>query len=169
VSNAFIKIQGLAMDEEQRTQLLQEYYNISSFVQAYDGHFLAIKSWGITVSGAAIGVGFSQGLLGQASQVGIFFVALILSVAFWLTELRFKLIQLAHVYRQSDLEQSLREDTYIKTPAILQSYGMGRTIDRERKRWRSVMFWPHVMLPHILFAAISLILIGYSILDQILR
>jgi hypothetical protein len=155
------------MDKDQRAQLLQEYYNIATFVQAYDGHFLSIKSWGITVSGAAIGVGFSQDLL--RNQVGVFFIALVLSTAFWLTEVRFKLIQLAHVYRQSALEQSLREDIYIKTPAILESYGMGMTVDRERKRWRSVIFWPHVMLPHILFAGLSLLLIGYSIIDHTFR
>src|SRR5215216_4233355 len=122
----------LAMTQDQRTELLQEYYHLSGYVQGYDSHFLLIKSWGITVSGAAIGVGFSSDLLGTSGRIGLFLVALVLSIAFWITEVRFKLIQLAHVYRQSSLEQCLREDRPITTPAILESYGQAAALDRAR-------------------------------------
>jgi hypothetical protein len=155
------------MTKDQRTELLQEYYHLSSYVQGYDAHFLLIKSWGITVSGAAIGVGFSSNLLGTSGRVGLFGIAFVLSIAFWITEVRFKLIQLAHVYRQSGLEHALREDSFIRTPAILESYGQGMAIDRRRKRFRAVMFWPHVMMPHVLFAGLSLSLVIFHIVDAL--
>jgi hypothetical protein len=41
------------------------------------------------------------------ARIGGFLTALALSLAFWLTEVRFNFIQLAHIYRQSLLEQSL--------------------------------------------------------------
>lgn len=156
------------MDKDQRSEVLQEYYHLAGYVQGYDAHFLLIKSWSITVSGAAIGVGFSTGLAGSDRQLGLFVVAFVLSIAFWITEVSFKLIQLAHVYRQSSLENALRERKDIATPAILESYGYGIAIDRERKRWRAVMAWPHVMLPHVLVAALSLILVLYHLFDRIL-
>jgi hypothetical protein len=92
----------------------------------------------------------------------------VLSIAFWVTEVSFKMIQLAHVYRQASLESSLREDSYIKTPAILDSYGQAMALDRIRKRWRTVVFWPHVMLPHALVAGLSLILVGSHLADRLL-
>jgi hypothetical protein len=149
------------VDENQRERLIQEYYSVAGFVQAYDGHSLSIKSWGLTVTGAAIGIGFSADLLDQASRIGVFGIAFILSVAFWLTEVEFKLMQQAHVYRQSVLEDSLHKDNYVETPAILSSYRGAYKTNRGRKRWRSVMFWPHVMMPHVLFTSLSLILIIY--------
>ncbi|MET0811185.1 MAG: hypothetical protein ABWY65_08740 [Thermoleophilaceae bacterium] len=156
------------MNKDQRTELFQEYYHLASYVQGYDAHFLLIKSWGITVSAAAIGVGFSTRLVGSTGRIGLFLVAFVLSIAFWVTEVSFKLIQLAHVYRQSSLESSLREDSYIKTPAILHSYCQATALDRQRKRWKAVVFWPHVMLPHVLLAALSLSLLGYQLIEQLI-
>jgi hypothetical protein len=92
----------------------------------------------------------------------------VLPIAFWVTEVNFKLIQLAHVYRQSSLETSLREDSYIETPAIHASYGQGMALDRMHKRWKTIMFWPHVMLPHALIAGVSLILVGYYLVERLL-
>ncbi len=154
------------MNADQRAELRQEYYHLAGYVQGYDAHFLLIKSWGITVSGAAIGIGFSTDLAGTNRQIGLFLIAFVLSLAFWITEVNFKLIQLAHIYRQSFLERSLREGTHVPTPAILESYGHGMALDRERKRWRSVMSWPHVMLPHALLAALSLLLVVYHVIDR---
>jgi hypothetical protein len=154
------------MNEDERAALRQEYYHLANYVQGYDAHFLLIKSWGITVSGAAIGVGFSTDLAGTDRQIGLFLIAFVLSLAFWITEVSFKLIQLAHIYRQSLLETSLREGKRLPTPAILESYGQGMAFDRKRKRWQAVMSWRHVMLPHALVAALSLVLVVYHVVDR---
>lgn len=157
------------MDKEQRSELLEEYFRLAAFVQAYDSYFLSIKAWGVTVSGAAIGVGFSKDLIAQNMQVQVFAIAFALAIAFWLTEVRFKLIQLAHIYRQSVLEKTLQENVYIKSPSILESYGEGRRIDKEQKRWRSIIFWSHVMFPHIIFVVFSLVLIVIQAVKAFIR
>ena len=147
------------MDEKQRAILSEEYYKLAGFVQAYDSYFISIKNWGVTVSGAAIGVGFSKEAIGQNTQIVIFSIALILSLAFWITEVRFKLLQLAHIYRQSELEQALQDGRVIPSPRILQAYGEGRSFDQVQKRWRSIMFWPQVMFPHVIFTLLSFLLV----------
>ncbi|HMV51556.1 MAG TPA: hypothetical protein PLD20_10385 [Blastocatellia bacterium] len=157
------------MEKEQRSELTEEYFKLSAFVQAYDAYFLSIKNWGVTVSGAALGVSFSKDLIAQDKQILVLIIALILAVAFWLTEVRFKLIQLAHIYRQLALEKAIQENTYIQNPAILTSYGQGRSFDEKQKRWRLVMFWPQVMLPHIIFVSLSLIFIVVHIVRWLKR
>lgn len=146
------------MTEQQRSELLEEYFRVSSFIQSYESYFLTIKTWGVTVTGAAISIAFSRDLLIQ-NKVELFVIALALAVAFWVTEVRFKLVQLAHINRQSTLERALQENTYIPSPRILGSFSEGSLINRDRNRWRKVIFWPHVMLPHVIFVGLSLILV----------
>jgi hypothetical protein len=88
-----------------RQEAFDEYYKVAAFVQAYDGYFLAIKAWGVTVTAGAIAAGFSSGVASsRLSQVAVFVVAVLLACAFWTTEIMFKMLQLAHVRRASDLE-----------------------------------------------------------------
>jgi len=42
-----------------RAEAFEEYYKLASFAQAYDGYFLNIKAWGVTVTAGAIATGFS--------------------------------------------------------------------------------------------------------------
>src|SRR5436305_15215505 len=37
-----------------RQEALDEYYKVAAFVQAYDGYFLNVKAWGVTVTAGAI-------------------------------------------------------------------------------------------------------------------
>ena len=157
------------MDKEQRSELLEEYFRLTAFVQAYDSYFLSIKAWGVTVSGAAIGVGFSRDLIAQNMQMQVFAIALALAIAFWFTEVRFKLIQLAHIYRQAALEKALQGNEYVKSPSILESYKEGRRTDNAQKRWRSVILWPQVMFPHVIFVVLSFILIVIQAVKAFIR
>jgi hypothetical protein len=147
--------------------MLEEYFKLASFVQAYDSYFLTIKTWGVTVTGTAMGVGFSKDLIAQDGQILIFVIALVLATAFWFTEVRFKLIQMAHVFRQSALERALQNETHIKYPGLLESYGDRSMVNKEQKRWRTIMFWPHVMFPHIIFVVLSLCLIAIRIVRML--
>jgi hypothetical protein len=147
------------MDADQRAQLYAEYFKIAEFVQAYDAQFLSIKAWGVSVSAAAIAVGFSKDVIERGYQIEVFVVAFALAFSFWLTETRFKLLQLGHMYRYNSLEEALQKDTYIRSPDILGGFGVGRRRDDAKRRWRSVAFWPHVMFPHVIFAGLSLLLV----------
>lgn len=139
---------------DNRTQLLDEYYKLSAIIQSYDSYFVSIKAWGVTVSGAAIGVGFSRG-----GPVAVFIVALALSLAFWFTETSFKLLQLGHFGRILQLEDALREGTDIPSPEIYRGFDKKRKKDFKSFLWLRVLFYPHVMFPHILFVVLSAVYI----------
>lgn len=130
--------------KDKRSELLEEYYKLAAIVQGYDSYYLSIKAWGVTVSGAAIGVGFSIG-----KPIQVFVVAFALSLAFWLTEVRFKLFQLGHMFRIAQLEEALQNETKIISPRIFRSFQEESSRNILVKRWRSVLFWPQVMFPHI--------------------
>jgi hypothetical protein len=139
--------------------MLAEYFKVADYVQGYDSQFLTIKAWGVSASAVTLGIGFSKDIIERGYQIEVFVIALALATSFWLTETRFKLLQQGHIYRYSQLEKALQDDTYIPSPAILASFGANRRLDDARSRWRSVAFWPHVMFPHVIFVGISLILI----------
>ncbi len=141
-----------------RSELFEEYYKLSAIVQSYDSYCLTIKAWGVTVSGAAIGVAFSR-----AGSLGVFIVAFALSLAFWLTEVRFKLFQLAHMLRVSELENALQNNLPMTSPRIFAAFGEQSRSNLKSKRWRAVTLWPQVMLPHVFFAVLSLVLIAIDV------
>ncbi len=147
-----------------RAELFEEYYKLASIVQSYDSYCLTIKAWGVTVSGAALGIAFSRESRMAISMVAL--VACALSVAFWLTEVRFKLFQLGHMLRVAELEDALQHGTPVDAPRIFAAFGEQTRKNLSAKRWRSVAFWPQVMLPHIVFASLSLTLIIVEIASQ---
>src|SRR5207237_2164652 len=140
-----------------RQEAFDEYYKVAAFVQAYDGYFLNIKAWGVTVTAGAIAAGFSSGVVAsRVSQVAVFVVGLLLACSFWASEAMFKMLQLAHVRRAGDLEDILASGaTEIAGPAYLSSFTTYQAVDRQARRWRHVLFWPHVMLPHVIFAVLT--------------
>jgi hypothetical protein len=141
-----------------RSELLEEYYKLSAIVQSYDSYCLTIKAWGVTVSGAAVGVAFSR-----PGSLGVFVVAFALSLAFWLTEVRFKLFQLAHMLRVTELENALQNNLPVASPRIFSAFGEQSRTNLKSKRWRSLMLWHPVMLPHVFFAVLSLVLIAIDV------
>jgi hypothetical protein len=143
---------------ETRSELFDEYYKLAAIVQSYDSYCLTIKAWGVTVSGAAIGVAFSRG-----GSLGVFIIAFSLSMAFWLTEVRFKLFQLAHMLRISELENALQNNVALTSPRIFSAFGEQSRANLKSKRWKTLIFWPQIMLPHIFFASLSLALIVFEI------
>lgn len=149
------------MTKEQRSELLEEYYKVYSFVQAYDPYFISIKNWGVTVSGAAIAVGVSRE---NTRPVLVFGIALALSIAFWFTEVLFKNSQLAHLRRVKAIEQALKNDSFIGSPLMAESYDEGKVENKRTKSWKTVFLWRHVMLPHAIFSFISL---GFILIELI--
>lgn len=147
-----------------RQEAFEEYYKVAAFAQAYDGYFLSIKAWGVTVTAGAIAAGFSSGVSSsRGSQVAVFVVALFLACAFWASETRFKMLQLAHIRRVGELEQLLAAGvTEIPGPAYLSSFSTYQSVDQQTRRWRHVLLWPHVMLPHAVFASLSALLAVFA-------
>jgi hypothetical protein len=147
-----------------RAENFEEYYKLTAIVQSYDSYCLTIKAWSVTASGAAIGVAFSQ-----YKSIGIFIVAFALSLASWLTEVRFKLFQLGHMLRIKELESALQNNEPVASPRIFQAYQERGSRDIKAKRWKSVMFWPQVMLPHLFFLIVSFVTIVVEIVRALHR
>lgn len=138
-------------EKDKRSELLEEYYKLAAIVQGYDSYFLSIKAWGVTVSAAAIGAGFATG------KIQVLVVAFALSLAFWLTEVRFKLLQLGHMFRVAQLEEALQDEHSTNSPRIFKSFQEESARNLLVKRWRSVITWPQVMFPHIFFVGLSVV------------
>jgi hypothetical protein len=151
------------MTKEQRSELLEEYYKVYSFVQAYDPYFISIKNWGVTVSGAALAVGLSRE---NSRPLLVFVVSLALSISFWFTEVVFKNSQLAHLRRVKAIEDALKTEASIESPLIAKSYDEGKIENKKAKLWRKVLLWRHVMLPHAIFTSISLGFILYECIKR---
>ena len=138
------------MDSQtRRAELLTEYYKLSDIIENFNANFLTIKTWGVTLSSVAIGLAFTQ------SSAPSFLIAFFLSVAFWLTEVRFKLFQLSHTLRAAELEDALSKGIEIPTPRIQGAFVEESIRNMRVRRWRSVMFWPQVVLPHLFFVLLS--------------
>ena len=95
-------------------------------------------------------------------------LALALSLAFWLTEVRFKLFQLNHMLRVAELEDALQNGSPSRGPRFFSAFGEEGARNMHIKRWKSVAFWPQVMLPHVVFVSFSLVLILIEITSQLL-
>ena len=79
-------MEGTAMENRQaipsanEEALLREYYEILKIVGDFDGRLLTVKGWGVTLSLAALSLGFQQ------SHYGLFLVASLSGLGFWLIE-----------------------------------------------------------------------------------
>src|SRR5262245_17999406 len=129
--------------ESSRSELLKEYEKVVDILQSYDSYFLTIKNWSVTVSGTALAVGVGKG------TSDIFRLAATLAASFWATEVRFKLLQLGHTQRAGELERALQAGTSIPSPRILTSFGEQSALNNASRRWKKVLSWPQVMLPHV--------------------
>ena len=70
---------------------LQEYFALVNVVSEFDQRVLTVKSWGVTLSLAALGLGFHYG------SYGMFLVAAASSLAFWSLEGVMKRIRCASI------------------------------------------------------------------------
>ena len=77
---------------------LQEYFALVKSVSDFDQRLLTVKSWGVTLSLAALGFGF------QYRSYGMFIVAAASSLAFWSLEGEMKRHQMRHYPRMREIE-----------------------------------------------------------------
>jgi len=60
-----------------REDLSQEYYALLNVISNYDGWILVVKGWSVTLSLAALGLGFQQ------RHYALFAIAAVTGAAFW--------------------------------------------------------------------------------------
>ena len=77
---------------------LEEYFSLVKSVSEFDQRLLTVKSWGVTLSLAALGFGF------QYRSYGLFLVAAASSLAFWSLEGTIKRHQMRYYPRMREIE-----------------------------------------------------------------
>lgn len=146
-----------------------EYFSLLKSVADFDQRHLTVKGWGVTLSLAALGLGF------QYRAYGFFLIAAASSLAFWVIEHAGKRHQMRHYVRIREIEvhqylrapeeeksfSSPRTDwswhTARKTLAGVSSHGLMPVEHRGQNRWYGVAgLLPHVALPHAITLAIGL-------------
>jgi hypothetical protein len=153
--------------------LLKEYYEILKIVGDFDGRLMTVKGWGVTLSLAALGLGFQYG------RYGLFLVASLSGLGFWLIEGVMKRHQMRYYLRMREIEvlqyqRMTRDDIKIfSSPRIDSSWSFAgglyegkqkgdyrpMAIRSSRSSYRFAWFLPNVFLPHAVsvFAGLALI------------
>jgi hypothetical protein len=167
-----------------RQDLLQEYYAILDVVSGFDQRVMTIKGWSVTLSLAALGLGFQQ------EHYALFAIAAVTGVGFWLIDATTKRHQLRYYARMRDIELAAHNLNHltldfvdpkhsyqvplgtVSAPRIdmYWSYPKGRLTDwRTDVPWRRTpeeiqrmlgrAFWmPHVLLPHAVAVVLGALL-----------
>jgi hypothetical protein len=164
---------GRSSNEE---DLLKEYYEILKIVGEFDGRLLTVKGWGVTLSLASLAWGFQQG------HFGLFLVAALSGLGFWLIEGTMKRHQMRHCLRMRQIEvlqyqrsldrsigpfSSPRIDSSWSYAGVLYKGGhkseyLPAPVGGPRMSYQLAWFFPHVFLPHLvsLIAGITLLALG---------
>ncbi|HEX6022699.1 MAG TPA: hypothetical protein VFZ00_11935 [Solirubrobacter sp.] len=159
--------------------LREEYRELLAIVSAYDQRLLVIKGWGVTLSLANLGFGFQQ------DHYGLFLVAALSGLAFWVLEATTKLHQTRYYPRMGDIEVLSYELFSVpvergraSTPLIDWGWTTARQRLRRPRHREAPMdphtptprpnvltgspmrpwLWPHVMLPHAISVVAGIVL-----------
>jgi hypothetical protein len=165
---------GCTMSNEDA--LLREYYEILKLVGEFDTRIMTVKGWGVTLSLGALAWGFQQ------RHYGLFLVASLSGLGFWIIEGTLKRHQMRFYLRMSEIEvlqyeRAADEDAKaVSSPRINSSWSYaGVLYNRKqsssyrpisvrgpRQSYRLAWFFPHVFLPHVITvgAGLALLLFG---------
>ncbi len=140
------------MDPDKRIDLLKdEYIMLQNFYEDIDSKGLTVKGWAITVALAASGTGLLY-------RKEVFMLGFFAALVFWYLEAYWR--GLSHFFsaRIQEIEQAFRSSKW-KEEIPLQVYS---TWDKEYRKSKDqtlrYMIKPAVLLPHIVIAAIDLVL-----------
>jgi hypothetical protein len=163
-----------------REDLNKEYYALVGSVSEYDGRFMIIKGWSVTLSLAALGLAFQQ------QHYALFGLAAATALAFWFLDVLMKGFQVRFYGRMRDIEVAayhinaveLGDLGLVSSPRIDMTWGYRgqepdwRTAAPERhapKEIRDLLrkryLMPQVLLPHAVAVVLGLALFAAALLD----
>ena len=134
----------------------QEYFFLQGTIEDYQKQSLDIKKLSI---GLSAGVAF-VGTATKISQDLTFLSIVFLSLGFLALDVLWKRFQRFHYPRIYEIETELNEEGVAFPPNISGSWH-GAAGDRQgappsKYRWFQILAWPHVWIPHVPIALISL-------------
>lgn len=142
-----------------------EYYKIVSIVSEFDKNLLTVKGWGVTLGLAALAWGF------QNQHYGLFLIATIAGLAFWMIEAVMKRHQMRYYIRMREIEVigfdiaavKLSDGSLVSTPQIDWSWARATLpFEKGAELWsrpapsqlKTAYVWswflPHVFFPHLM-------------------
>ena len=150
-----------------REDLSREYYALVDIVAGADGRLLIVKGWSVTLSLAALGLGFQQ------QHYALFGLGAVSAAAFWFLDALMKGHQIRYYSRMRDIEVAayelnavaLGELGKVSAPRIDMSWGFRgekgrpdwrsdaparRTPERIRMLLLARFVLPNVVFPHVL-------------------
>lgn len=142
--------------------MIQEYLKLTDIVSNFDSSLITVKSWGVTLSLVAIGLGFKE------KTWGYFLLAVISGISFWVIEVTLKGHQMRYFPRMREIEHQMFVSDKSQAPRIDWSWAHADKIfDGVEKpqdvlsaqptlmqeypnwNWSQRMIMPHIMFPHI--------------------
>lgn len=151
-----------------------EYYKLLGIVVEFDKNLLIVKGWGVTFSLVALAGGFQQ------EHFGLFLVACISALAFWVIEGTIKRHQMRYYFRMREIEvinfeltqRTLPDKSKISTPQIDWNWKIANDYYTGKRKgtppapkrylktlsYSFVWFFPHVAMPHALVVILGGIL-----------
>jgi hypothetical protein len=138
---------------------LREYYWIEDQVDRFDDRSLKIKAWSITLSGVALGAGFSY------NKPILFLIAAVSALVFWYLETNWKYFQEALADRVYELESFLNGSGGTYTgPRICDAFKSHlHNPKMEWSKFPRLFFRRNVHLPHSVILISGLYLYFYPI------
>jgi hypothetical protein len=152
---------------------LEEYFTIVKSVSEFDQRLLTVKSWGVTLSLAALGFGF------QYRSYGMFLVAAASSLAFWSLEGTLKRHQMRYYPRMREIEvnrylRAGEKDRAFSAPRIDWSWAQASRLFRglvseplappqpitPSASYVRAWLLLHVAVPHVITFLIGTLLLG---------
>jgi hypothetical protein len=95
-----------------REDLTKEYLALIDVVSGFDGRAMTVKGWSVTLSLAALGLGFQQG------HFALFALAAASALAFWISEGQMKVHQWRYYSRMRDIELAQYHLNRIQLPGL---------------------------------------------------
>jgi hypothetical protein len=163
-----------------REDLNREYYALVDAVSGFDGRLMIIKGWSVTLSLAALGLGFQQ------QHYALFALAAATALAFWFLDVLMKGHQMRYYGRMRDIEVAayrlnaveLGELGLVSAPRIDMAWsyrGKGqdwrtdpptrRDAQEIRRMLRLPFLLPQVLLPHAVAVVLGVSLYVAALLD----
>ncbi|MEM0929788.1 MAG: hypothetical protein AAGI89_10915 [Pseudomonadota bacterium] len=131
---------------------IEEFRTAQQRISEFDKLLITIKSWSITLSGVAIGLGFIDG------QRILFLLGGLSALMFWYLEALNKVFQFALIKRAREVEKEIADLSLYSGPKISSHFnrviGFGETF---RALWVMITF-SNVQLPHNLIVLAGFVL-----------
>jgi hypothetical protein len=132
--------------------LSQEYFQLQKAIEDFDQRALTIKAWSVTFSAAGLGLAYSQ------HERIILLVAALSALTFWMVEALWKTNQQSHYGLIWQIEDHFSGKGETKPFAIAHSWSEQFHAGGGYGRMRRLMWWPHVMMPHVVIVVAGVLL-----------